>query len=396
VLDGLDARLDHLVETATETIFAENPTYRDREDELREDVSLHVREHLQTALESLREQREISREDVMFIRRHAGKRVGEFSVADFIHAFHVGQRILWREIVAIADDEAGAQAIVGLVAYIARYFDVATTHAAEVYVEVETLLGAASERLRRDVFEELLRGNVPPPGPLLDTLHAAGLDPARPCLVLSAISLTGLPDAHALRGAAALLAGSGRLAVPPLIVVRHQEIVIIGPVRNRRLENFLARLAACQARLARQELPLAVGVSTVHGELSEVPLAYREAASARERLAGDAGLVALPAMRTFDWLAGSHDSTARRLVPAAIKKFVAEDLAAGGVLIETLRTFADCDASIKDTANALHVHLNTARYRLARIAERTGSDPRRVRELIELLIAVELLAAPAG
>jgi DNA-binding PucR family transcriptional regulator len=36
------------------------------------------------------------------------------------------------------------------------------------------------------------------------------------------------------------------------------------------------------------------------------------------------------------------------------------------------------------------VHPNTAQYRLRRIEERTGRNPRTVRGLIELLLAIEL------
>ena len=69
----------------------------------------------------------VTREDLLFIRRHAALRVGQLSVADFIGAFHVGQRVLWDATLALAHDDAVSPAVLGLVTYIVRYFDIATT-----------------------------------------------------------------------------------------------------------------------------------------------------------------------------------------------------------------------------------------------------------------------------
>jgi sugar diacid utilization regulator len=41
-------------------------------------------------------------------------------------------------------------------------------------------------------------------------------------------------------------------------------------------------------------------------------------------------------------------------------------------------------------AERLQVHPNTAQYRLRRIEERTGRNPRRIGELLDLLVAMAL------
>ncbi len=58
---------------------------------------------------------------------------------------------------------------------------------------------------------------------------------------------------------------------------------------------------------------------------------------------------------------------------------------------ETLQALAECDLNLSLTARKLHVHTNTLRYRLARIAERTGRDPHTLFGLIDLLCLVTLL-----
>ncbi len=54
-------------------------------------------------------------------------------------------------------------------------------------------------------------------------------------------------------------------------------------------------------------------------------------------------------------------------------------------LLDTLRTFVDCDGSMSAAAAALNIHRNTLQYRLKRIAELTGRDPRQLLELFQLV-----------
>ena len=62
-------------------------------------------------------------------------------------------------------------------------------------------------------------------------------------------------------------------------------------------------------------------------------------------------------------------------------------------MIATLREYVACDLNGKRAAENLHIHVNTAHYRLARISERTGCDLRRVADLVEILIAARLAEA---
>jgi sugar diacid utilization regulator len=199
-----------------------------------------------------------------------------------------------------------------------------------------------------------------------------------------------VPDVHALRGAAGTLARVARRAVQPLTVIRHDEIVIIAPAAHSDVAGVAERLTAKQRRLAERDVALAVGMSAVHPGLAEVPAAYREALEARALLAGQAGTVALPAMRVFDYLVRRSSPTARRLIPAAVDRFIVEDSTQGGALIATLRAYAAADLNVKRTAEQIHIHVNTAHYRLAKIEERTGVNLRHVGDAVELLIAAQL------
>src|SRR5205085_1996866 len=81
-------------------------------------------------------------------------------------------------------------------------FDVAIAHAADVYLEAEELMASTGERLRRDLLEDLLAGQAPPPGPRLDAARAAGLDHRARCVVIAALPTEPIEDPHALRAAA--------------------------------------------------------------------------------------------------------------------------------------------------------------------------------------------------
>ena len=50
----------------------------------------------------------------------------------------------------------------------------------------------------------------------------------------------------------------------------------------------------------------------------------------------------------------------------------------------------------KAASERLHVHVNTAHYRLGKIAERTGCDLRSISDVLELLIAINLAQGDAA
>jgi DNA-binding PucR family transcriptional regulator len=57
-------------------------------------------------------------------------------------------------------------------------------------------------------------------------------------------------------------------------------------------------------------------------------------------------------------------------------------------LLETLEAFLACELDRRRTAQQLHVHPNTLDYRLRRIAELTGLEPGRPRDLVLLELAL--------
>ncbi|XJZ26193.1 CdaR family transcriptional regulator [Bacillota bacterium Lsc_1132] len=59
-----------------------------------------------------------------------------------------------------------------------------------------------------------------------------------------------------------------------------------------------------------------------------------------------------------------------------------------GELIETLLVYIEENGDIQATTQKLFIHRNTLRYRLERIAEITGKDPNKLKDLLELYLSI--------
>jgi sugar diacid utilization regulator len=390
---ALEERLDGLTDEATERILTEIPAYRSFDEQLRSDVRAHVAAHLRASIDTLESDRDVTREDLLFVRPHAARRAKRVSVTEFVQAFYVGERVLWDTALALADDEESRRAALVFASHLPRYFEVATTHAAEVYLETQEQLAATGERIRRDLLEDLLAGRELEPGPRLDAARAAGLGEDSPFIVISATPGASPSDEQLLRGGAAALARAIGGRTPPLAVVRQDEIVVVVPALDGLGATISERLADVQRRLADAGLPLSVAVSTTVSGLAQIPDAYRESTAIRIARGPTAGVVALSELSAFEYLTLRADPTTSRLISPEIHEFVEQDMAEGGPLIATLREYVASDLNARRAAENLHIHVNTAHYRLSRIAERTGCDLRRVGDLIEILIAARLADA---
>jgi DNA-binding PucR family transcriptional regulator len=74
----------------------------------------------------------------------------------------------------------------------------------------------------------------------------------------------------------------------------------------------------------------------------------------------------------------------------AIQKLRKYDYEHSGCLLDTLQLFLELDSSIKDTAEALHVHINTLNYRLKRISEITEIDLKNMDQKVTLYLELKL------
>lgn len=60
-------------------------------------------------------------------------------------------------------------------------------------------------------------------------------------------------------------------------------------------------------------------------------------------------------------------------------------------LLQTLQVFIENESSLQKTAEALFIHINTLHYRLSKIHQFTGLDPKRFKDLTNLYLAITFL-----
>ena len=87
-------------------------------------------------------------------------------------------------------------------------------------------------------------------------------------------------------------------------------------------------------------------------------------------------------------LATVPDEVRRTFATRVLGAVLDYDAAHDAGLRETLETFLANSGSWSRTAAAMHIHVNTVRYRIARVADLTGRDLGRFEDRVDLLLAL--------
>ncbi|GAB2834647.1 PucR family transcriptional regulator [Actinocorallia aurea] len=208
-------------------------------------------------------------------------------------------------------------------------------------------------------------------------LRACGLDPAAPHLVLVG-SLAGGPAGALLEevtnGAVADLDGTAVAVVPD------------GPGRLAELREDVARMSVATR--------VTIGVSRAARAPQGLAAALTEARHAHtyalER-PGRAHVVSCEELASHDLLlAGIPASSRKAFTERLLAPLVDYDARNGSELVRTLEAFLACDGSWTRCASIMHVHVNTLRYRMRRIAELTGRDLDLFADRVDFHLALRL------
>jgi sugar diacid utilization regulator len=286
-------------------------------------------------------------------------------------SYLIGQRITWEAIVAAAGDTPeGLRIAQELTAWTFRYTHVINVAVAEGFLTESHALASEVERGRRDLLDRLLSGQ--PPGPDEERrAEGLGLRPGAAYAVVVGTHDGTDSERLAMRAIA---------AKDPFVVARGDEIVAIVSGRSpSEVRSAIALAADEQDRI--HGVRIRAGVSTLCQGLAELGRGYAEA---RRALRHADPAAALEEISLFDYLAESADETAQRLAPPGLDQLAS--------LAETLEAYAACDLNVARSAEYLDVHPNTVHYRLRRVQELTGRDPRKFADLVELTTALRLFA----
>jgi len=122
--------------------------------------------------------------------------------------------------------------------------------------------------------------------------------------------------------------------------------------------------------------------------------AVRAASSACAAAHNDPGPVSVRRAEldsALDLLSTLPDELRRAYADRLLGDVVEHDRRTDAGLLATLEAFLDCDGSWRRTADRLHVHLNTVRYRIGRVEALTGRSLARTGDRFDLYLALRSL-----
>jgi DNA-binding PucR family transcriptional regulator len=149
--------------------------------------------------------------------------------------------------------------------------------------------------------------------------------------------------------------------------------------------------ADCEVLAGAIKTEVSIGMSGWHPGLAAIALGYAEAREAVEIAAGTGirgRAIALEDVLVDHMLRSS--AHAQRMLDSVLGPLLEYDRLHQAELAETLRAYLAADANLTKSARLLNVHPNTVVYRLRRIQELTGHDPRAMDELLVLFLALKL------
>ena len=350
----------------------------------------HCRDHVMDFVAAVRSQRPLSETEPAFVRDFGTRRPREvFPLAPMLRAMRVGQRVLWEAVLSETSPNApGHATAVDLAGRLIDWGDAASLAVEQSYIDRRRAVSHGGELARQTFFEDTLSarlyagddatGRAAAVGFTADADYVVAAVGAGPGSALSALEVL---RARFERG----LLADGR---PPFVVVRREEVVVVAVQQMSQFSEMVRSIAT--------EVAVKLGVRVVAGVggpcrgLVEVPRAFESALLALRHARDVGGVVVLDEVRIFDYLLSSADPTALRLSDQRARPLCVEDARRGGTLMETFDAYLDSDLNVVRTAEALGLHPNTVRHRLAKIEGLTGLDIRRLADIIELAAVLGL------
>ncbi len=284
----------------------------------------------------------------------------------------------------VVREEAGQHpqdltALVELAAGLLQFSDAAQSTVVQSWTDEAEHLAADEDRRHHRLMQALMSRSR---GDVQALAELAGVELAPEYVVVLAAD-PGNPRAHP-RTAKELRALE---QVPHVLAAPRQQDVLVlwprGPQVRAAVEQALPRLTRGE------RLAVALADPAQHdgyaGAVEEA--AHVLAISGRQRC-GVQTLDDVP-LQALVRQAGGRTT---RVVGGLLDPLREEDELRSTDLVLTLQAYLDADGSTRQAATRLHVHPNTVTYRLDRVRALTGHDPRRLRDALLLVAALELHA----
>lgn len=298
-----------------------------------------------------------------------------------MRAFTVWGERAWAAFRACVDPDDREEPVASLVIgeRIFAHVERASAATAAGFMREAMLVPGDRDGARDALLEALLDGRADQ-----DEVRRSGLSTARAYGAIVALPTAEGRRVERLVARAAELAERWGGGVRPLVGARDEALVVVVPGS----ESLPLARSLCA------DLDVAAGVGAPRAGLAGVPGSYAEAFEAA-RIA-----VRLGATEPI-----SHDDVllerlvagsplAGELAATALDALAAYDERRDADLTATLRAYVSSHGGVTETARLVRVHPNTVVYRLRRIAQVCGRDPRDAHDL--LVLSVALLARRLG
>ncbi len=223
-------------------------------------------------------------------------------------------------------------------------------------------------------------------------LRAFGVDPAGSLAVVAlALAGAGAPTLPGLAEAVSefFLAEN----TPAAVAGGTGDVVAVVPWRrsDADLHDLATRLArAVDERFPGRRAVVGIGGSVANAAALKQPLVRSREACHVLRRRGGPPVATFAELGTHRLLLGLHDAdTLRDFADVVLGPLREHDAQRGSELVRTVAAFLEHGGQWTATAEALFVHVNTLRNRLAKITELTGRDVARTEDRVDLYLALE-------
>lgn len=387
ILDEFEQAIGPLVARMVSQFRRGIPSYETLPEETLRQVHEVVHDNLACFARCVRGGGEPSEEELLVFRASATRRAREgVPLSGLLRAYRMGARLAWHELRDIVERHGHADVGLDLATWVMSYSDTVGGVVAEAYIDEFESLASDRESARRDFLDGLLEGSLAP-AELVARGEALGLDPASAytvCLVrlldCAPDSETGRASQRELRSLLSRLPNGNR----SLVVSRGQELVAIVPAGLGAEDELAERLRRFVEQAAGPlGTRLAGGLGRVHEDLAEIASSYRQATVALAAARGAGSQVAVYGQVHVEELILREPGIARRLAQSAL-----EPLRPHPYLLETLQEYLRSGPSLPEVAAVLCVHANTVAYRLGRVRDLTGRDPRTPAGMAHLALAL--------
>lgn len=389
ILDELDGMAEALAEQMLQRYLETIPSYRVLPDETLRQIRAVNQHNIRSFVRALRGGRGPASDELDLIRESASRRAREgVPLSGLLAAYRQGAQLAWTEARRlIGDDPERLKAGLDFATAVMRWIDEASGAAAQSYLAEYERLASDRESARRDFLDTFLAGALTPEE-IVARGEALGLDPNTPHAI-GIIRVAARPgEDSTLRSAVRRLrtmTAELPFADQSLVVARSEEIVIVFPAAASGDDQMATRLRAFVG-IASEAVELRVdgGLGRARETLAELAPSYREASIALSAAAAaPQATVAVYGEVLVEELLLRERGVARRLAHTVL-----DPLRPHPELRTTLVEYLRYGPSLPAVAQRLFLHPNTVAYRLSRIRDLTGRDPKTPSGVAELYLAL--------